>query len=1683
MNDRALSSEAEALVPQDLSDHSDALLDSLFENDPWNAEPSPVTPAQTTPEPALNAHEQLVAPAPSVATAQPPPVNPAGPVRREPFIRSPHAPTASTRKPVVVSRTAGVKVESAPGDVLKSQTHVAGVGLANIVQFSPLPSAVEPSPLHAARISPSPWPLPAKLYPEGLAPAFPKPALSAVEGLSLHGAALDWMDRERTAVERAQWLESEAARCTDTERTGRLMLASSELWAQAGDIEAALRTATLASSLLPDSALAHRQLRQLSLRSGDSDTALAALEVELRHGPDDMRAHLLGLKAALCTHTSPAFFNDALGELARVSPRDPRPGLYRLLEQLAASAEVPAFQNPPETLSPSIARAFEQICRFRTEPTRQDALETSPGEPSLAFERTRRAWRRRDVPVLEQCLRGLALLPGLCSAAQWLDAALCGGAANNQPRALALLRELQAREPSASTERSMGRALVEQNDGPGLGRLLLSADEQAFSALERLSLGAVFLPQSEIPRAWLSLLADTAAGSVARSVTHWAARAVLGIVEAPEHEQDALWKLDLGRFIAAQATWSADQRARLALVAARDPLTLLLELEHARERDDHTQLVKNLVEWSGHEGFASLRVTAALLSEINGENASACALWQEILAQNPGCEVAFRAAQQLGAELGALDLETLARNHQQPERVALLLLESAHGLKASASEQLRLLSSAVERCPTLPFAYQWAHGLSRQLSDPRILLDWLEKYRNALPEPGAWATLAVQAAFQLLNNDRSQATQLIAEVAALFPKDLSLQRLGESLAGPAWGSWRESAVANLESPSERSQLLAELAIACPRTDLVQAVDRLGQALLTHHTELGKMIHRHLADQLARPSWSEQLGRDLAQVHDTEALDEVERLAEIAQWQGDLVLAKECWQLLLTRVPDSLTALRGLEDVQIGTHALSELLASESRLAALLGENEGLAHASFHLLLEQQAGSKPSAPLLDRLLEEDPPKLAALRTALGIAWETKNAPWELDLIRLLLERQSAPEEIASLALRATTLALQLGDLRLADTLLERVLSVVPNHVVALAAQAELFMELERWPNAAQSLSAFAAASHVTTHRAAALYRAALIWMDQLQDMERGEAVLEEAARLQPEDDAIADRLQQHYQDTEQRMKLLELVELRLQSSASAESKERLGQVRLQTLDEVGATPRPRQVTAKVDAVPEHHEALESYARRAMANGEKRAAEGAWLQLVRIVRDPTKQAEYYRGLAELYEQGEANPERAMMCYAEVRKRAPNDVGTAEKLISLYEQLQRGQEAIELQTQLLEGARDDGEKRRWTIRLAWLYESCAQDSKHAELILQQARKTWPRHTEILQALASLYRKSGQTDALNLVLDRANKEARNALASGTLDLAPFEVLRAVAEASADRTALEAILATQEALQGHERQRTGAGAAASGKRVEKFLMPEALSPMLRALLDEAGAALDSVTAQSLPGLQAVPLAEYDAALSDYCRDLARASGLETLELYVSSHLGHEALANNSSPPQVVLGEALVRSGDRPLLTFLLHRALKIIAVHACALVRGTPADSQLRLCALLCALTPDWQPPGIDRSVFEPLSNQIAARLPQDRHEHLASVAREVIDGFGFRIVQAASLVERWVQRTALLATGNVSLALRAVGLPSDPIPSDLGGRLIWIAKNPLARDLVLFSVTDEYFAARRELEAAEPR
>jgi hypothetical protein len=85
--------------------------------------------------------------------------------------------------------------------------------------------------------------------------------------------------------------------------------------------------------------------------------------------------------------------------------------------------------------------------------------------------------------------------------------------------------------------------------------------------------------------------------------------------------------------------------------------------------------------------------------------------------------------------------------------------------------------------------------------------------------------------------------------------------------------------------------------------------------------------------------------------------------------------------------------------------------------------------------------------------------------------------------------------------------------------------------------------------------------------------------------------------------------------------------------------------------------------------------------------------------------------------------------------------------------------------------------------------------------------------------------------------------------------------------------------------------------------------------------------------------------------------------------------------------------------------------------------------------------------------------------------------LAADVAATIGNRASQLGLMVQEWGSRTALLALGDPTIVFLAIATAYGQLDKFTGTneeRLKWLVRNPEARDIAVFSVTDNYLECR---------
>jgi hypothetical protein len=242
-------------------------------------------------------------------------------------------------------------------------------------------------------------------------------------------------------------------------------------------------------------------------------------------------------------------------------------------------------------------------------------------------------------------------------------------------------------------------------------------------------------------------------------------------------------------------------------------------------------------------------------------------------------------------------------------------------------------------------------------------------------------------------------------------------------------------------------------------------------------------------------------------------------------------------------------------------------------------------------------------------------------------------------------------------------------------------------------------------------------------------------------------------------------------------------------------------------------------------------------------------------------------------------------------------------------------------------------------------------------------------------------------------------------------------------------------------------------------------------------LLQRTGSVLDVAYALDLKAARAAPLAADAAALERLAASIAGNFGVTSLQVLASPTLRSNCVAATSSPPTIVLGQALVESPHAVARTFLLTRAIKLIASHAAAVARMSAKELPSVIAAWLQTFSPQWQPPGLPPAQLQEQGRRIRQARPPQGDPDVSLMALEVAGTFGSQTELLGAATIAWANRVALLAVGDPNAALDGIALSlgnaagAPPTPQE---RAAWIARTPEARDLLGFSVSEAYSEAR---------
>lgn len=1436
---------------------------------------------------------------------------------------------------------------------------------------------------------------------------------------------------------------------------GRAWLVSSELWASAGRLDAAKQAAEEAATSAPKLSLAALAWRQLHGDTAPTETREQLLESSARLAGDAAtRTHAsLLLAESLRTRGENERASALLDHASRNSEGDMRIALERVLARLT-SGQSSAGLDMTVDLRAAAARVSEIFGGRPSETT----------TPGLSLVRAERALARGDVVDVARHLLatpraplqqlGATLLATRPESASALDTRVSNGVTDGASVASRVARALAERDTAAARalleaavpdaleplERALLEALCQlPSSVESDGRDSSSASLDASPLLRRvLGLRVVADAASTFTSLRLgSLLADRSRKADARDLAEQLATRGREVALASSLSFDT--HLDAGDFAAAARVLLADRNFPLS--DARRSLLAAWLFEAAGDAESATELYASLEA----DSDLSLAAERGIERVTTNDGATARAPVDfRVDAEAPRLEEADLRRALLSPDDAPRQLLDLAERWQEP----FLLLAAFFRADRLARSDVR--DEASERL--------------EQLDDP------------VLAASAALRSLVDRANGSSATSDGSEDETLVAFRARHATASEHLPWLGSHLFGI--GQRNEGT-----ETTHSNWLLAErIAHDLQRERFSEAFADLNALRARAPTEFVAATERQLGELLLDTTRLSEEWLTAAKSEDPRSRRRAyEKLFDLDRRRGNASGALLWLRTQIEDFPEDPSALLHLEDELLAARRTDEWEQVRERLAKSLPEPERRAYSIWNgALALARSDLRAARRHLEPLLDGDAPDLLALRVLSNSALEKRDDEAFLRHGESLFALVSTDLDRVATALGLAFAEARLGHVERARHWI-RVAAETRADLFPVGLAAAQLAPINAEEEVLDTLEHLAGISAAAPHRAH-------FWLDAARlRHERGdvELAIEHYRRVlesEPESASAFNELSEILLERAELEPLADLLEFRIERTSD---RAEIFELSLRLADVLIDTAQPeaarRHVERALEITPEDSRALRAHAGLCLDLDDFRAAEGSLVRLRALLPEGAERRAVLRSLGDLYQERLGSLEKAMDAYEAILAETPDDHVVARRLVAVFSDLGLAERATALQTRLIQSVTSEDEKRRGALVLADLYERIGKDSVRAAATLERTRKAWPLDAEVLAALAGFMERQGDAGGRRLLVDRVAKDALRAL-ENRLDTGLFDTLVQAADLSEHTSLRDSVQAARTTFLGEPSHFPGGQLKALDPDLDDLLAPAGLPLPLRTLLRKTGAAMDLAFSIDLSALRAQKLTS--GPVVERLTQISSGLGGQAPEVFVAESLGSRCLPFTMHPLRFVVGPRLDELAPDAR-DYLMLRAFKLQLLGAGALARSRPEDSWSMLAALLLLFSPTWRPRGVDaRKVAQSraLVEQGLARVGYD--DDVPVLALETIGALGEQGENLGNVVRALASRAALLAVGSPNAAVLATAAGGDkPIPASGPPRFRWFESHPEAKELLLFSVSDEHARAREQLGLAPVR
>ncbi|MBI5529001.1 MAG: tetratricopeptide repeat protein [Deltaproteobacteria bacterium] len=220
-------------------------------------------------------------------------------------------------------------------------------------------------------------------------------------------------------------------------------------------------------------------------------------------------------------------------------------------------------------------------------------------------------------------------------------------------------------------------------------------------------------------------------------------------------------------------------------------------------------------------------------------------------------------------------------------------------------------------------------------------------------------------------------------------------------------------------------------------------------------------------------------------------------------------------------------------------------------------------------------------------------------------------------------------------------------------------------------------------------------------------------------------------------------------------------------------------------------------------------------------------------------------------------------------------------------------------------------------------------------------------------------------------------------------------------------------------------------------------------------------------------------------AIRVLCDEVARQLGLDAeFDVYLSPKLGKLAVSENTEPPAVVVGRDLLKLPQAEQ-RFAVARQISLIKDNHMLVTRLSQADIMRLFYSAVRVIDSRFQAPKGHEAAVDEIGKRIGKAISKKSRKALEGLAQDFMRAPGFDFATWIKGAELTANRAGLVACNDLQSAVmytwRRVHKDEPP---PLGGTSTEIQnnlnRNDDARDLLVFAVSEEYFALRQYLSLA---